>query len=155
MKTVKKNEYNFIYKKHKLMVYYFDENTVINDILAEYYTTNEGDYSIILEDYIDKFVSLNTVKMNKKIIKFYYNSSIKKIIKRYAIFMNTSIIHTKSDFFMNLTSIILYNNLYNIIETTINNDIISDNIDNIIDTAIDNEIMSNADTDIGSNSDIE
>lgn len=107
------------------MLYYFDEHTLINNILAEYYTTDEGDYSIVMDTYIDNFVASNTVKMNKKIIKFYYTSSIKKIIKQYKVFLDGSIIHTKSELFRNLTSIIIYNKLHDIIETAINNDIMS------------------------------
>ncbi len=100
----------------------FNEIALINNILAEYYSSDELNFETIMETYIDTFVSTNSVKMNKKIIKFYYNSSIKKIIRKYKPYIHSL---SKSQLFMNLTSIIIYNKIYDIIENEINNDDLS------------------------------
>jgi hypothetical protein len=109
----------------------FEELSLVNQILSEYYSKDDEDYRAIIKNNIDKYIIYNSNKINKSIIKYYYKS-IKNTFKNYKyetdyIYQDTSIIIPKKELFKTLASIVLYYKIRPIIEKDIdsktNNDI--------------------------------
>ena len=107
--------------------YKYDEISLINKILGEYYINSELDHRIIIDNYLEYYLTNNTKKMNKKIIKFYYKS-IKNAFKfnKHNIENIYPPIVINAELFKALAFIILYNKLLPIIENELNNDDTSD-----------------------------
>lgn len=105
----------------------YDELSLINKILAEYYEHSELDYRIIIDNYLEYYLLNNTKKMNKKIIKYYYKS-IKNAFKfnKHTIENIYPPIIIDKELFKTLTFIILYNKICPIIENELNNNDSSD-----------------------------
>jgi hypothetical protein len=109
------------------ITYRYDELSLVNKILTEYYLNSELDYRIIIDNYLDYYLMNNTKKMNKKIIKFYYKS-IKNAFKfnKHNIENIYPPIVINSELFKALAFIIVYNKICPIIENELNNNDTSD-----------------------------
>ena len=55
-----------------MTIFTYDELSLINNILEEYYEHPDLDYTIIIDNYLEYYLINKTKKMNKKIIKYYY-----------------------------------------------------------------------------------
>jgi hypothetical protein len=121
-----KIDYLFFVIYYYSMVYKFDvfeELSLVNEILSEYYSNDDKDYRIIIKNAIDKYMIYNSNKINKSIIKYYYKS-IKNTFKNYKyetdyIYQDTSIIIPKIELFKTLAAIVLYYKIRPVIEKDI------------------------------------
>lgn len=106
-----------------MTIFTYDELSLINNILEEYYEHPDLDYTIIIDNYLEYYLINKTKKMNKKIIKYYYKS-IRKAFK-----LNKETIQNiyppiiiSEELFRALTFIILNDKITIIIENEIDND---------------------------------